>query len=430
MNAEVPGPAPVEPPAGTRLGAAYGRLWTAATVSAVGDGMLLTSAPLLATTLTDDPRWIAGTTMALTAPFLLFGLPAGVLVDRVDRRRAMVVLDAVRALAVTCLAVTVLTGTVSLPMLYATLFVIGAGETVYRNASQAIVPAVVPAAALIPANARLVAAQNVGNQFAGPLVGSSLYALARSVPFLLDAASFLASAALLARLRLRPAAHGPVGQAPRVAPPRSGLAKDLLTGARWLWRHRLLRGLAAMAALLNLVAGATSAVLVVHAQRVLGLHEMGFGVLMASESVGAALAGVVAARTVRRVGRDRALVLVAAVQCLSYAALWLVHVPVVAGSALALTALGSVTWDVVVVALRQTLIPDQLQGRVNSVYRLVAWGSLPLGAAIAGVVAARFGTPSVFAAATAVVAVAGGLLLRRARAHRIEIALSTPVTAG
>ena len=408
----------VEPLVPVPLGRQYVKLWSAATVSAMGDGLALSAAPLLASRLTDDPRLIAGVTMSLTLPFLVLGIPAGVLVDRFDRRRAMAAIDFTRFAVVGLFAVLVLAGRASLPALYVCFFLVGSCETYFRNAAQAIVPAVVPRELLIPANGRLVSAQTAANQFAGPLLGSALFVLVAGLPFALDALTFLVSAVLLTGLRLRErfVPHRP----PPGTPVVRGLLADLTTGARWLWRHRLLRALATMAAAFNLVSGATLGVLVVHAHRALGLGDIGYGVLLACEAVGASAAAWVAPAVVRTVGRDWALVVVAAMQAGACLLLFLTALPVLAGVALALIACSSVTWDVVVVALRQTLIPSELQGRVNSVYRLVAWGSLPVGAALAGAIAYRAGTPAVFGLGAAVLALAGVRLATGARRRWIS----------
>jgi MFS family permease len=417
-----------------RLGREFGKLWSAATVSAMGNGVSLSAAPLLASTLTDDPRWIAGVTMALTLPFVLLGVPAGVLVDRFDRRRSMAWIDFFRAGVLAAFSLLVLTGAGGLAAIYVCFFLVGTCETYYRNASQALVPAVVPRELLVPANGRLVSAQTAANQFAGPLAGSALFVLAPGLPFGVDALTFLASAVLLTRLRTRapatPRAAG-TGAGAGTAPgpgssPPARLLADMATGVRWLWRHRLLRNLAAMAAVLNLVSGGTVAVLVVHAHRVLGLGDFGYGVLLACEAAGAAVAAWAAPAVVRAVGRDWALVVVAAGQAATGVLFWLARLPWLAGAALALGACAAVTWDVVVVALRQTLIPDHLQGRVNSVYRLVAWGSLPLGAALAGTIAYLFGTPAVFGLGAAVMVLAGVRLALGARRRWISAALVAP----
>lgn len=411
----------LEPTAAGRLGQPYGVLWSAATVSAMGDGLSLTAAPLMAASLTDDPRLIAGVTMAMTVPFLLFGLPAGVLVDRLDRRRAMATIDFIRFAVVGTFAVLVIAGWAHLLALYVCFFIVGSCETYYRNASQALVPAVVSPELLMTANGRLVSAQTAANQFAGPLAGAALFVLAAGLPFGVDAVTFLISAVLLSRLRLRErfVPHRPAAGTPLLR----GLLADMTTGARWLWRHRLLRNLAATAAAFNLVGGATTAVLVVHAHRTLDLGDFGYGMLLACEAVGAVLAAVVAPAVVRAIGRDWALVAVAAAQALASVLFWRTGLPVLAGASLALIGCAAVTWDVVVVALRQTLIPPGLQGRVNSVYRLVAWGSLPVGAALAGAIAYAYGTPTVFGLAAVVSAAATVRLALGARRRWITTAV-------
>ncbi len=425
------------------LGGRYARLWTASTLSAVGDGMSLTAAPLLAYTLTDDPRLVAGVTTALTLPYVLFGLPAGVLVDRVDLLRAMRGIDLFRGLLLLTLAVAVALDRGNLLVLYICFFLIGTCETFFRNASQVIVPSVVPRKLLVDANGRLLAAQTAGNEFVGPLLGSVLFAIAAAVPFGIDAASFLLSALLLSSLLgVRsakpstrrtggpstserpadlPAAPGSgVDSAGPVSATRPGLLADMTTGARWLLRDRLLRGLALAAGGINLVLTAGLAVMVVHAHTVLGLGSIGYGLLLACQAVGAVFAARLAPRLVRRLGDEQALVCVAATMAAANVAVWLVPVGTGVGLALAAAACAGVTWDVVVVALRQTRIPRPLQGRVNSVYRLVAWGAMPVGAALGGLLSTAFGTPSVFAAGAVLMTMIAACLAEGARRRWIS----------
>lgn len=406
-----------------RLGREFGRFWTAAACSGVGDGISLAAAPLMASQLTDDPRLIAGVTMALTLPYVVFGIPAGVLVDRFDRRRAMAVVDVVRFGAMAGFTVTVFLGYAHLAVLYLCFFVVGTGETYFRNASQALVPTLVAPDGLMHANGRLVATQNATTQFVGPLAGAALFAVTPVLPFGVDAVTFLVSALLLSRLRLpaRPARTGPAPAGTRT------LLADMTTGARWLWRHRLLRTLALMAGSLNFVSAGAMAVLVVYAHRSLGLSDLGYGMLLAAQAVGAVLAAPVAPALVRRIGRDHALVVVAATHAVASLLLWLVPTWPTAVVAFFVAACGSVTWDVVVVALRQTLVPDRLQGRVNSVYRLVAWGAIPLGAAAAGLVSHRFGPPAVYGFGAALMALIMLRMLAGARRRWITRALEAEV---
>lgn len=396
------------PAAGVRSsgpGREFGKLWTASSASAIGDGVALTAAPLMASALTTDPRLIAGVTTALTLPYALFGIPAGVLVDRFDRRRSMAVLDFFRGCALLAFTLLVVFRMSSLIALYACFFLVGACETYYRNAAQAIVPAVVPGHLLVVANGRMVAAQKAANSFVGPLLGSAIFLLAPALPFGADSASFFLSAVLLLQLRL--AGRQPAGRPadPPAASRRTGLIRDMATGVRWLLGHALLRNLSLGAGLINLVVFGWLAVLVVFTRRVLGLGDFGYGLLLACEAAGALLASGVAAPVVRRAGRDWTLVLVAFALAADGLIVWQAPGPWAVGAALMLGACAGVTWDVVVVALRQTLIPAHLQGRVNSVYRLIAWGSIPVGSTLAGVIAGTWGTRAVYGLGAGVMAV-------------------------
>ncbi len=401
------------------LGREFGKLWTASTASAIGDGMTLTAAPLIASGLTDDPRLISGVTVALTVPYVLFGLPAGVLVDRLDLRRAMLRVDFFRAAVVAVLTAAVVLGRGTLPALYAGLFLVGTCETFFRNAAQILVPSVVRHSELVEANGRLMASQTAANEFVGPLLGSLLFGLAAAVPLGIDAATFLASAVLLTRLRPTPAAESAPGPG-TARDARPGLFADMATGARWLWRHRLLRNLSLVAAVINLVSTGSLAVLVVHAHRVLGLGGFGYGLLLACQAAGAVLAARAAPELARRAGREWALVATALMLVTGNLMIWLVPSPWAVGVALALDACAGVTWNVVVVVLRQTVIPTHLQGRVNSVYRLVAWGAMPIGAALAGIVAKAAGTPVVYGIGAGVMLAVGIRLLLGVRSHWIS----------
>ena len=383
-----------------RLGRQFGKLWTATSASAVGEGVSLAAAPLMASTLTDDPRLIAGVSMALTLPYALFGIPAGVLVDRVDRRRAMARIDLFRGLLISAFVASVALGFGSLWALYVCFFLIGTCETFFRNAAQILVPSVVSEEHLVAANGRIMGSETVGSQFLGPLIGSSLFVLAPAVPFGVNAATFFASAILLTRLQL------PAGDAlPQPTAERPRLLADMATGVRWLFKHRLLRNLSLTAGAINLVYTGALAVLVIYAHRELGLSDVGYGVLVACQAVGAISAAKLSPPLVRRIGNGWALVsVVVAIGC-SNLIIWLVPNAWAVGLALALGACASVTWNIVTVVLRQTLVPKDLQGRVNSIYRLLAWGALPIGAGLAGVISKSHGTPAVYALGVGLMAV-------------------------
>jgi predicted MFS family arabinose efflux permease len=382
-----------------RLGSAYARLWSATTISNLGDGITLAAAPLLAAQLTDDPRLVAGLAVAQRLPWLLFALVAGALVDRWDRRTVMARANVFRAAALGVVAVTAATDTIGLPVLYVVFFGVGVAETFFDNAAQAFMPGLVEPAQLPSANSRMYAGEIVANQFAGPPLGGIAFGVAVALPFALDGATFAAAAVLIASLPRQPRPR------PVDAPPRS-LRTDIGEGLRYLFAHPLLRPMALVLGLMNLLATMTLATLVLLARDRLGLSEAGYGVLLISGAVGGLLATPFAPRLTARLGEGG--VMIAAMWGLALTPLLvpLTHSPWIVGLSFALEAAFGITWNVATVSLRQRIIPDRLFGRVNSVYRLLAWGTMPIGAAIGGVVVDRFGLVAPYWVAVVVMVVA------------------------
>jgi MFS family permease len=208
-------------------------LLVAAAASNLGDGVTVAAGPLLAASLTTDPRTIGAVGVALTLPWLLFALPSGAIADRADRRWLMVGADLVRAGTIGLLAVAVLVGRASIPVLLVVFFVTTSADTVFHNASQAALPMVVERDGLPRANARFQTVQIAGTTLVGPPLGGVLFAVAAAAPFAVDAASFLISGTLLSTLR------------GRLRPERTGdpstIWADIAEGARWLLGHRVLR---------------------------------------------------------------------------------------------------------------------------------------------------------------------------------------------
>jgi MFS family permease len=371
-------------------------LLVAAAASNLGDGVTVAAAPLLAASLTTDPRTIGAVGVALTLPWLLFALPSGAVADRADRRRLMVGADLVRAVCLGLLAVTVLAGRASIPVLLVVFFVTTSADTVFHNAAQAALPMVVDRDGLPRANARFQTVQIAGTTLVGPPLGGVLFAAAAAAPFALDAASFVASGALLATLpgRLRPERAG--------AP--TTIRADIAEGARWLLGHRVLRTICWVLTLENIVEVAGFVMLVLLARSELGLDARGYGLLLAGFAVGGLGGAAVAERLHRRVGDAGSVVGATAGMAGAWALLAATTRPVLAGLALALYGLAAVWWNVVTASFRQAVVPERLQGRVNSAYRLASWGATSLGAAAGGLVAAALGLRAVYAGAAVVVA--------------------------
>jgi len=348
--------------------------------------------------------------VAWSLPWLLFALVSGAVADRADRRRLMVGADLVRVAALAVLTAAVLTGRASIPALVALFFVNATAETVFDTAWQSSLPMVVDPDDLPRANGWLQMIEFAGNGLLGPALGGVLFAAAMAAPFAVDAASFAISALLLTTLPGRFRATGPLEAATGPAAPGRRLRADIAEGVRWLLGHRVLRTICWLLALVNMVEMAGLAMLVLLAQEVLGLDARGYGLLLACLAVGGMLGGTVVARLHRRLGDQGSVVgsmllMGAAWALLAATALPLAAtaLPLAAGAGVALYGLGAVWWNVVTVSFRQAVVPEPLQGRVGSAYRLVTWGTVSVGAAAGGVIAAQLGLRLLYGAAAAVV---------------------------
>jgi MFS family permease len=382
--------------AGARLPAAYWRLWWAAALDNLGDGAFATAVPLLAVTITQDPRWISVVSAATFLPWLLFSLPAGAIVDRRDRVALMWSSQAVQAVLVACVAVLAGFGRVGIPTLAVIAFALGTCEVLFGNAAQAILPDIVPAALLHKANGNQYTVATVGQQFLGPPAGSLLFGLAVALPFGMDAATFALSAALLATLPRRRAA--------RTAPPPIRTA--IADGLRWLRGHRLLRTLALLLGVNTFCFQLGGVTLVLLATKTLHLSARGYGLLLSCAAVGGVLGGLVNARIIDRIGELPALLLALIANVVLFEGIGASPDAVVLGALLAMSGFATTLWNIVTVSLRQRTVPADLLGRVNSVYRVLGWGLIPLGALTGGLLAHRFGLRAPYQIAGAIRGVA------------------------
>lgn len=367
-------------------------LVSAAGLSNLADGVLKVALPLAAVGMTRSPLAIAGLTFAFTLPWLLFALPAGALVDRVDRRRAMLVANGVRVALVGALIGPMLLGGGSIVLLYVVAFGVGIAETVYDTAAQSIVPQIVGRERLSQANGRLYAAELTANEFLGPPVAGLLITAGVAVAFTAPAGLWIIAlgALLLVRGRFRVARERP-----------TSIRADIAEGLRFVLHHRLLRTFAIMVGVFNLAGNAMQAVLVLHAVgpgSALRLSPQGFGLLLATFAVGSLLGSLVAHRIERMLGRARTLLVAIVLGALAIGAPAVAPGPIALGAVFVLGGAGIVVTNVVLVSLRQRITPDRLLGRVNSAYRLVAWGTMPVGAAVGGLLGQAVGLPVVFAA--------------------------------
>ena len=379
-----------------RLGADFTRLWTASAVSNIGDGVTMAAGPLLVASVSGNPALIAGAVFAQQLPWLLFALISGAYVDRLDRRRLIVAVNLMRAAALAALAVTIATETVTVPVIYSVLFLLGTGETLADTAAGALLPAVVVPEKLPSANARLYATFTIGNQFVAKPLGAWLFVLSAAAPFGLDALTFAVAAALVARIRSTPA---PQPQ------PRVSLQGEIVEGVRWLWRHRLLRTLAVSMGLGNIAFCAAFAVFVLYCRQRLGVSDVGYGFLLTAFAVGGLVGATVAARLVRVVGATAVLRAGLAVEVVTHVTLAVTTTPWVAALIVIVFSTHAMVWGVIVVSLRQRVVPSHLLGRVGSAYALLDLGGAALGSLLGGLFASVWEITTPFWIAAVVMAV-------------------------
>jgi MFS family permease len=383
----------------TGLGPGFTRLWAAAGISNLGDGVMGAAFPLLVASITRDPLLVAGATVANRIPWFLFALVSGALVDRMDRRKVMIGVDSFRAALIGLLGGLLLAGDVGLPVVYVAAFLLGSAETMFDTASEAIVPGLVGPQHLESANGRLQAVEWAANSFAGPPLGAALFAVAAGGPFLFDAATFAAAAILVAGI------PGSFRSRERIGIGAAGLRTDIAEGLHWLWRHTVLRSLSIMAGITNMAGTAIIAIFVLFAQDILGLGDVGFGLLLATVGVGGLVGALTASAVARRIGQGTTLLMSVVLMAAITLVMGFTSSPLVAGVIAAMFGLLISLWNVVAVSLRQGLTPDPLRGRVAGVARLLAWGTQPLGALMGGVIAEAIGLRGPFFIAGAVWAV-------------------------
>jgi MFS family permease len=364
----------------------FAKLWTAGTLSALGTGLTVVAAPLYVSARTSNALIVSATTGVAMLPWLLFALPAGVLVDRVDRRRLMVAVDWARAAAMGVLAVAILGGWSSIVLLDLVLFLINTGETAFEPAAQSMVPAVVPRHLLERANGWLVGGLTLSRyMIAGPL-GGFLFVVAASIPFFANAGTYAASAVLV----------GLVGGSYRAARPdtagrRTKVRAEVAEGLRWLLRQRMLRTMAILIGLLNITLAAATAVLVLLAKERLHVGSVGYGALFTCMAVGSLLGSAVGDRVIRRVTATWTIRIGLLVEALTHLTLALATNVYVVGVVMAAFGIHAALWTIVGTSLRQRLTPEHMLGRVSSANLFISAGGNFAGALLGGALAGAFG---------------------------------------
>ena len=372
----------------------FWKLWSANSLSNLGDGLYQITFPLLAAQLTRSPSQIAVLGVMLSLPWLIFALQAGSIVDRSDRRKIMLWVNGGRLLILLLLTLMVMAGHVSLWMLYLAALLLGIGETLIDTALTSIVPSVVSKERLTWANARLTAAQTVTNTFIGPPLAGYLAGLGFAIAT--GSSTLMYMMAGFALILMRGSFRA--SQRTDTQPKQQGW-RHVTAGLRFLWRDRLIRDLTLFTASMNLFWSGWGALIVLYAVRPgpMGLSEFEYGIFLTAMAIGGLLGSVVCERLQRRLGKRNALALDFVGTTLLVGVPALTANPFAVGAASFFAGMGATVWVILVASIRQRLVPGELLGRVYTASRFFSWGIGPIGAMLAGLVAELWGIRVMFA---------------------------------
>ncbi len=365
-------------------------LWASASAGYLGVQGARFVLPLLAAAATESAALVAGVAVALSLPWLLVGLPAGALVDRLDRRTVLVAVNALRFAAMALVAAAAAVDASTIQVIYAAALALGVAETFAEPATTTLVPAIVADERLERANARLVGSQTFAEVAALPL-GGVLAGVALGLASAASAFCFAVALAALVLLRGTFAA--------RREPGRRRMASDIADGLRVLWGNDLLRTIAVMAAVINACWSAWGALLVLYAVAPgpMGLSPFGYGLLLTAGGCGGLLGAFAAGAVQRRAGRRWAIGINVVVNAAMFAVTAITANPWLVAPAIVVGDFGGPIWGIAVLSLQARAVPDALRGRVASAYRVISFGAMTVGAALGGVAADAIGIRAVFA---------------------------------
>ena len=350
--------------------------------------------PWLASATTRSPMLIALIPLAQKLPWLIFTLPAGVITDRYDRRKIIVAMDFMRGILTLIVGIGVYLSATQLPnlkqveishpthlhlylLLLVTALLFGFMEVLRDNSAQTLMPSVVAEENLEKANGRMWSAESLTNTFIGPPLGSLLLGLAIALPFFVDAGTFFFCAGLIASLvgTFKPSS---------VKQERLSFRVEMREGFIWLWKHKLLKSMAIILGLLNFCGSITGAIYILYAQEVLHTSVFIFAVLGTAGAVGGILGGTLGPKLAEKIGSGPSLAITLSLFPVFSVIVGLTSSWEVVWVAVAIESFFAVLWNVITVSLRQSIIPTHLLGRVNSVYRMFAWGTIPLATLFGG----------------------------------------------
>ena len=372
-----------------RMGSDFRWLVASSWTTNLGDGIALAAGPLLVAAETTSAALVGLAWMLTRLPWLLFGLYAGVIADRLDRRAIMMVANGLRAVVLTVFAAAIASDAVGVPAILTALFLLGVAEVFADNTASTLVPMVVGVEDLTTANARLTLGFATLNQLAGPPLGAALFTIGMWFPFAGQAAAMALGVVLVSRV------YGARGR-PTDSESAGSLRSAIGEGIKWLWGHPRVRTLTILIFLFNITFGAAFSVLVILATERLGLDELGYGLLVASAAVGGVLGAAAFGWTERRIGVVSIMRLGLIVETMTHLVLANTTRQAVAFGTLVLFGAHAAMWGTLSTSIRQAAVPIEYQGRVSSVYQLALQGGLVIGAGLGALIAGALGITSVY----------------------------------
>lgn len=378
-----------------RLGASFRWLWSAATITNIGDGVVLAAGPLLVASQTRDPFIVSLAFFAEVVPTLVFGTVAGVIVDRVDRRRLVVVVNIARAVVLGVLATAIATGSISVPVVLLALFVLGTSETFADLAASSLLPRLVPRESIGLANARLQSAYILMNQLIGPPIGAFLFVAGMAIPFAADAVCYGLGAVLIWRIA-GSAAPAPVAPTQSSATGIASVWRELVDGFQWLRSHPPMRTLALTIVAFNVTYGAAWSVLVLYAGDQLGMSSIGYGLLTTAMAIGGIIGTSAYGALERRFSLANIMRVGLLIETATHLTLALTRSPEVALLTMVVFGAHAFVWGTTSITVRQRAVPDELMGRVSGIYHVGLNAGIVVGTPIGGLLARSFGITAPF----------------------------------
>lgn len=370
-----------------RLGSSFRWLLASSWVTNLGDGITLAAGPLLVASQTHNPLAVAMATFLQRLPWLIFGLYAGVVADRVNRRAIVIATGLVRVAILLLLTASILTHRVDVAVVLAALFLFGANEAFGDTTTTTLLPMLVDQRDLGIANSRAMTGVIVWNQLAGPPVGAALFTAGMALPFVSESVCVLVGVLLISRVRL-PAPSRPARPA--------RVSDDIREGWRWLWAHPAVRTLAITIFTFNVTFGAAWSVLVLYARERLGMSALGFGLITTAIAVGGLLGTSSYGWLERRVPLGVIMRGGLIIETLTHLALALTRWVWFALIVFAIFGAHASIWGTTATSVRQRAVPAEFQGRVGSVYLTGVVGGIVIGSALGGLVATVWGVTAPF----------------------------------